>query len=216
MKRVYFVVGGLAVVGSIIGAIQWTRSSSAPERSRPAETVRRMPEPVDSTEEAGSGTLEEVRRLRAELQQKDELLHALTALPKVAEDAPAQVVAAPPTPDLDPAARTADLLDERMLMAPEEPRKAAEMERALRDVATPTALDQAKLTSLHCGSTLCKVTLSADNEAAINRSMVAMSSHLPKLFGASVVLQLSGDQSAMYVAKSSQDLAIEPANQDKQ
>ena len=46
--------------------------------------------------------------------------------------------------------------------------------------------------------------------------MVAMSSHLPKLFGASVVLQLSGDQSAMYVAKSSQDLAIEPANQDKQ
>jgi len=216
MKRVYFVVGGLAVVGSIIGAIQWTRSSSAPERSRPAETVRRMPEPVDSTEEAGSGTLEEVRRLRAELQQKDELLHALTALPKVAEDAPAQVVAAPPTPDLDPAARTADLLDERMLMAPEEPRKAAEMERALRDVAIPTALDQAKLTSLHCGSTLCKVTLSADNEAAINRSMVAMSSHLPKLFGASVVLQLSGDQSAMYVAKSSQDLAIEPANQDKQ
>ena len=209
-------MGGLAVVGSIIGAVQWTRSSSAPERSRPAETVRRMPEPVDSTEEAGSGTLEEVRRLRAELQQKDELLHALTALPKVAEDAPAQVVAAPPTPDLDPAARTADLLDERMLMAPEEPRKAAEMERALRDVATPTALDQAKLTSLHCGPTLCKVTLSADNEAAINRSMVAMSSHLPKLFGASVVLQLSGDQSAMYVAKSSQDLAIEPANQDKQ
>jgi hypothetical protein len=172
-------------------------------------------EPVASTDEASPGTSEEVQRLRAALRQKDEQLRLLTAQAKVAENTPGQVVAEPPMPEVDPMAKAADLLDERMLTAPADPRKAAEMERALRDVADPIALGEAKLTSLHCGSTLCKVTLSADSPAAINKSMIAMNSHLPKLFGASTVLQLGNGQSAMYVAKSSETLAIEPANEGK-
>ena len=215
VKRGHFVWVGLAAVGTVIGAVLWISSTSAPKRGRRAETASGTPELVSSTDEASTEALEEVQRLRAALKQKDEQLRLLTAQPRVAENAPNQVVAEPPVPEVDPAAKAADLLDERMLMAPADPRKAAEMERALRDVADPTALGEAKLTFLHCGSTLCKVTLSADSPAAINQSMIAMNSHLPKLFGASTVLQLGNGQSAMYVAKSSEDLALGPANEGK-
>jgi len=215
VKRAHFVLVGLAAVGTVVGAVLWITSTSALERSRRAQTVSGTPELVSSTDEASPEALEEVRRLRAALRQKDEQLRLLTAQPKIAENALSQVVAEPPIPDVDPAAKAVDLLDERMLMAPADPRKAAEMEHAIRDVAAPTALGEAKLTFLHCGSTLCKVTLSSDSPAAINQSIIAMNARLPKLFGASTVFQLGNGQSAMYVAKSSEDLAIEPANEGK-
>jgi len=215
VKSAPFILVGLAVVSAVIGAVLWINSTSTPKRSRHTETTSGTAELVLATEEASPGTSEEVQRLRAALKQKDEQLRLLTAQSKVTESTPSQVVAEPPMPEVDPAGKAADILDERMLMAPADPRKAAEMERVLRDVANPTALGEAKLTSLHCGSTLCKVTLSADSPAAINQSMIAMNSHLPKLFGASTVLQLGNGQSAMYVAKSSQDLAIEPVNGGK-
>jgi len=217
MKRVYFVLGGLGLVGGVIGAIWGITSTSAPERGRRPETARRPLELADSTEGASSGSLEEVQRLRAELRQKDAQLRVLAALPRSAENAPAQpAIAAPQMPDVDPAASAADLLDERMLMAPENPRKAAEMEHALQGVATPSVLGEAKLTSLHCGPTLCKVTLSSESAAAINQSMIAMSSQLPKLFEATTVLPLGKGQSALYLASSGDELNIEPADQDKQ
>jgi hypothetical protein len=205
---VYFVLGGLAVVGAIIGATQWKRSASAPERSRHAKTGVELTDVAGSSDEVSSGTSEEVQRLRAELRQKNEQIRLLAALPRAAENTPSPVVAEPTAPDTDPAAKAADLLDERMLMAPADPRKAAEMERALRAVADPAALGESKLTSLHCGATLCKVTLSAGSAEAINQSMIAMSSRLPKQFGASTVLQVGKGETAMYVAKSSEDLAI--------
>jgi len=216
VKRMHFVLVGLAAAGAVIGAALWMSSTSTRKPNRHPETARGTPELVLSSDEASPGTLEEVQRLRAALRQKDEQLRLLAAQPKVAENAPSQVVAEPPMPELDPIAKAADLLDERMLMAPADPRKAAEMERALRDVADPTALGESKLTSLQCGSTLCKVTLTADSPAAINQSMIAMSSHLPKLFGASTVLPVGNGQTAMYVAKSSEDLAISSANGGKQ
>ncbi len=215
MKSVYFVVGGLLVAGNVVGAVQWLRSSSARQQSHQAETTRSMPELADSTDEASSGDSKELQRLRAELRRKDAMLGALAAAPRAAEAPPAQVSATPPAPDLDPAAHTAEMLDERMFTAPQDPAKAGEMERALRDIVIPGALDQAKASMVHCGSTLCKVSISAETDAAANRSMIAMSSRLPKLFGASVVLQLGKGESAMYLAKSSRDLDLEPESAAK-
>jgi hypothetical protein len=216
MRAVYLAVGGMAIVGGVIVAVQWSHSSPASETSRHAGTDLEMPELADSHEEASSGTSEEVGRLRAELRQKDAILRSLlTATSKNAASMPAQPVVAPQMPEMDPATRAIDLLDERMFTAPSDPGKAAEMERALRDVANSPALGEAKVASLYCGSTLCKVTLTAESEVIVNQSMAAMSSHLPKAFGASVVVQPRGGPSAMYLANSSQDLAIEPRNADK-
>jgi hypothetical protein len=45
---------------------------------------------------------------------------------------------------------------------------------------------------------------------------MAMSSRLPKgQFGASIVLQAGDGQSAMYVAKSSEELAVDPPGDSK-
>lgn len=215
VKRAHLVLAELAVVGTVVGAVLWIGSTSAAKRSRRAQTASGTPEPVLSTNEANPEVLEEVQQLRAALRRKDEQLRLLSAQPKLAESAPSQVVTEPSMPEVDPASKAANLLDERMFMASADPRKAAELERALRDVADPTALGDAKLTSLHCGSNLCKVTLGADSPAVLNQSILAMNSHLPKLFGASTVLELGNGQSAMYVARSSEDLALGSVNEGK-
>jgi hypothetical protein len=107
--------------------------------------------------------------------------------------------------------KTVQLLDERMFTSTKDPARAAEMERALRAVAAPSALGEAKLTSLHCGSTLCKLTLKATQEPILNESITAMSSEVAKTFGASLAIPIATGERAFYVAQSSQDLSVDLA-----
>ena len=95
-------------------------------------------------------------------------------------------------------------------MASKDPRQVAEAEKALRSLADSSVLGQAKVTSIYCGSSLCRVILKAETDTSVNEAMVAMSSQLPKLFGASSAFRLADGQSALYVGKSSEDLDVEP------
>jgi len=169
-----------------------------------------MPELVSSNDATSSGTSAEVQRLRAELRQKDELLRVATRAMVPSEATAQPDMAAPQEPSLDPAAKVADLLDERLLMAAKDPRQAAEAERALRQLANPSVLGQSKVTSVYCGSSLCRVILKAEKDTLVNESVVAMSAQLPKLFGATLAFPLGAGQSALYVGKSSEDLDVEP------
>lgn len=209
MRKTYFFVGGVLVLIGIAGAVRWPTSPRAPTRSRDTQ-AQRPPGPFPTNDGEGSGAAAEVQRLQAELRQKDRLLRAMAAVSaRVAEPAPspAPEPTAPP-PALDPAARTADLLDERMLLEPKDPTKTAEMERALRSASEPSVLGEARVTSLYCGSTLCRVTIKADQETVANRSVSAVSSELPKLFGASRAFRLDSGERALYVAPSREALAV--------
>jgi hypothetical protein len=209
MRKTYFFVGGVLVLLGIAGAVRWPTSPGAPTRSRDTQ-AQRPPAPSPTNDGEGSGAIAEVQRLQAELRQKDRLLRALAAASAHAAE-PAPSPAAEPTappPALDPAARTADILDERMLLEPKDPAKTAEMERALRSASDPAVLGEARVTSLYCGSTLCRVTIKADQENVANRSVSAMSSELPKLFGASRAFRLDSGERALYVAPSREALAV--------
>jgi len=207
MRKSYLLGGGLMIVVAALVMNRLKASPSAPE-PRPDARIQRSPEPVLLPEGTSSGTPAELERLRAEIRRKDQLLRAMAA---------ASVTPSGPTPSsdrmvtapsLDPAARTADMLDERLFLGAKDPAKAAEMERALRSIVDPAVLGEATLISLYCGSTLCRVTLKAGAEGIVNRSLAAMSSHLPKLFGASLAFRLGSGERALYVAQSSRDLAV--------
>jgi hypothetical protein len=114
---------------------------------------------------------------------------------------------------MDPEAKAADLLDERMLTAPKDPAKAMAMEQALRQIVDGRTLGDAKMTALQCGSTLCKLALSADKPEIVGLAINSVIDRLPKRFGASSVYRLSADQTAIYVGASSDDLAFAPENE---
>lgn len=209
MKKRYLFAGVVFVVVAVAGLVRRPTSPRTPLPSRDTQAAR-SPEPSPKDDGDGSGSAAEVRRLQAELLQKDRLLRAMVAVSaRAAEPAPSpslEPTAAPPV--LDPAARTADLLDERLLLEPKDPRKTAEMERALRVASDPSVLGEAKVTSLYCGSSLCRVTIKADQETVANRSVAAMSSELPKLFGASRAFRLDSGERALYVAPTREALAV--------
>jgi hypothetical protein len=214
MNWVGRVVCGLAIAGGFGASLSWARRSSSPEQM-PVRSARLAPELDRSKQGSSSGSAEEVLRLRAELRRKDALLAALASERNATAEKP-MTSPSPPEPDSpDPVARAIDILDERMMMAPADPRKAAEMERTLRDAVGSLSLGDGKVSSLYCSPALCKVVFAGPNEKAVNQSVNALSSHLPKKFGATSVLEVGNGQQAMYVAESNQELDPEPAGATK-
>jgi hypothetical protein len=209
MRKIYGISLGLVIVGGLAGWLHWP---SLFARSHHGGRPDPAAEPEQPNEASSSGASDEVVRLRAELQQKNALLLALASAQKKEEaKSPSQGGAMPTVDEKETVSRAVDILDERMFTAPRDQAKAAEMERALRELADTAQLSEAKVSSLYCGSTLCKITVSAQTNAALNRSITALGEHLPKTFGASAAYELSNGQSALYVAKANQDLDVQPA-----
>jgi hypothetical protein len=201
MRNLSRLLGGLAAAGVIAGVFLWVRPSS--EKHAAADSA-----PVHATE-PGAGASEEVQRLRAELRKRDQLVASLLAASRGSAAASSTEAHAPKPQPVNREDRAAEILDDRMVGAPKDPGKAAEMERAIRDLASSPDFGKMKLASLSCGSTLCKLTLTGENEAALNQSMAEMSTHLPKLFEAAVAHRLSDGQTTMYVARARDDLAVD-------
>jgi hypothetical protein len=204
MRNKFLLAGGLLAAAAVV--VMNLRGAS-PNGSLHRK-ARELPEPVPSSKRASSGTSAELERLRAELRQKDQLLRKFAAASAVAAERVPNAAASPSVPDLDPAAKTQDLLDERLLLVSKDPAKAAEMERALRSAVDVSLPGEATLSSLYCGSALCRVIIKAGTESVVNQSLAAMSAHLPKLFGASLAFRLGAGERALYVAPSHQDLAV--------
>jgi hypothetical protein len=207
MQKVFRVSLGLVIVGALAGWLHWAgvfHSSRHVDRTEPAA------EPEKPNEAAASRTSDEAVRLRAELRKSQALVFALaSALKKDEAKTPLQDTAMPTVDEKEPPSAV-DILDERMVTAPRDA-KSAEMERALREAADATELNEARVSSLFCASNLCKITVSAQTGAALDRSVTALGEHLPKAFGASAVYELSNGESALYVAKASEDLDVQPA-----
>lgn len=210
MKWVSRALCGLAVVGAL-GASVWGLNALLPATA--SRTVAALGKsglgPSQAASGSGTAGVEEVQRLRAELRQKDALLQALAkrqAAPL--ETRGAEAAAAPEEQPLDPVARTIDVLDERLFLAPADARKAAEMEQAVREAIDSATLGDAKVSSLHCTSAMCKLTMTAATPEAMNQSMQSVSGKLSKTITNTLVLDLSNGESALYLAQSSEALDV--------
>jgi len=212
-RKAYLWACGLVVAAGIVAAMVGLNRRSAvghPEGAEVASTDSQSA-PAKSPSDP-SGDAEEVRRLRAQLHQKDAMLRALLMAPKTEGAAPAQPAATRPPPE-DPEARAADLLDERMFAAPKNPATAREMEQALRQIADSRTLGDAKVAALQCGPTMCKLALAAEKPETVALAMSSVMDRLPKRFGAATVYRLGGGQSALYVGGSAEDLALPSENE---
>ena len=168
MRSLKFLLGALAAVGVVVGvALHFLRCIFCASTRRHAACDAGSCSPERST---NASAPEEVQRLRAELRKRDQMLASLLAQARASSsDSGSAAGAAPAT--LPPGDRAIDILDERMFTAPKDPAKAAEMERAIREVASSPALAKAKIASLSCGSTFCKVILTAEAGSDVNQSM---------------------------------------------
>lgn len=215
MRKVFRVSLGLVIVGALAGWLHWAgvfhSSRHVDHSSRHVDRAELAAEPERPNEAAAPRASDEVTRLRAELQKSQALVLALASGLKNDEAKTPPQGTATPTVDEEEPPRAVDILDERMFTAPQDQAKSAEMERALRGVLDATQLSEAKVSSLFCAPNLCKITVSAQTGAALGRSVTALAEHLPKVFGASAVYELSNGESALYVAKANQDLDVQPA-----
>jgi hypothetical protein len=107
-------------------------------------------------------------------------------------------------------ARTVDVLDERLHLAPANGRKAAEMEQAVREAVNAATLGDAKISSLYCTAALCKLTMSASTQDAMNQSLRSLNGKLSKTISNTLVLDLSNGESAVYLAQSIEALDVPP------
>lgn len=206
MVRSHFVIGAsLLLAAAAVCALAFANSQGAkPSTGEAAAASSEAPDPSASDQI-------EVARLRAELRQKDAIIRAMAASREQAVEAPA--VREPPAPTTDaedPTATACDTLDERLMTAPSDGRRTAEMERAVDTMLDAKALGHSKVSSRYCGGTMCKLVLVGESAEALSASIVAVNERKPKLFAGSIVHSTGPNQSAFYLATNQDDLNVGP------
>jgi hypothetical protein len=159
---------------------------------------------------------DEVTRLRGELKKKDELVRALlvSAATRDAEPGSAatdqQASAATLTASVQsaPEPQPAELLDERLLMAPKDPRRTAELDRALHEAIDDLPFGDAKVSAFECAPSLCKVVFEASSPNGGVNAVNMASDKLPKLFASSVAYHTSNGSMAMYFGRTAEDTEV--------
>ena len=199
-------MGGIALAGCLAVSHYWSGKASATrERSDEQGTPR-----TQATAQTEATTASELVRLHAEVRNKDALIGVLAAAAQTRTpdaSAEAQVAETPPAAS-DQEAQAVDALDERLYMAHTDPRRAAELEQALRGALNSVELTDVKIASLHCAPTLCKLALAAESQASINKAVEDTLKEVSKLFQSTVGLPLGSGQFSLYLGRTSQDTAL--------
>jgi hypothetical protein len=100
-------------------------------------------------------------------------------------------------------------LDQRLMSSGSNSREAARLEGILRPLLEPAVLGEATA-ELHCGVTLCKVMLIAEDDAGVARAAIQLSDRLPKSFSNVVVYPESSGRRALYLSSNPADLELSP------
>jgi len=148
----------------------------------------------------------EIVRLRNELQRRDFELHALAAASQPPHEAQAPSVDEKAKAAPDVIAATRDLLDERMMTAPVDGRRSLELESAVTTMIGGSSVPRAHVASTQCGSTMCKVVLTAEDTSELAADVMALSKRSPKTFEGSIVYPSGNNEKAIYFARSRDDL----------
>lgn len=202
--------GSLAVVAvvAVFGLAAAGRGSAA----TPAEAETEGPGAGAVRGDGPShGESDEVRRLRAQLRAKDDVIRTLTAGSAEGEARhAAELSAAVSEARRTPEERAASILDQRLAAAPAAPLAKAELERALRPALDPARLGQARVDDLRCAGPLCKIALSAPDDAAIVEAVNGIAESPPKGFEATIVYTTGEGARSIYLGRQHADLALAP------
>jgi hypothetical protein len=208
MKRAYLIGIGFTVICA--GAmVLWKRNPLPKTDGRP-ESERGAPTNSVTVLAENPSLQDEIGRLRTELWNKDEQIRALTARSVAVEPivSPVQIEQEPAR--LSPALHACDILDERMVTAPADSRSVREMERELQAIVNG-GLGAAKVDSLQCGGSMCKVTLTAESDSELNRSVEKLVERTPKnMFSGSAAYAHAPGATALYFARNVEDLTVAP------
>jgi hypothetical protein len=153
----------------------------------------------------------EILRLRAEIKHRDLALStlALSANESKTSESP-QAAEASSASDQDPITLACDTLDERMLTAPRDAGKSAELNHAISTMLHASEISSKSIAATHCGSTLCKVVLRDATSTELEQTLRKVSENTPKLFGGVAVYDSNGDEKSLYFAKDGKDLLLTP------
>lgn len=178
------------------------------------ELEARGPGAEQQGQRSAANTADEVTRLRGELKRKDELVRTLIAAnaarASASEAAEQQVTGsrASASPELPPPPQPTDLLDERLMTASKDPHQTAELDRALRESLNRLSFGDAKIASLECAASLCKVVFTANTPNGSGNAADSTAGKLPKVFASTVSYRLDEQRTAMYLGRSSGDVEV--------
>jgi hypothetical protein len=151
-----------------------------------------------------AGEPDEVRRLRAEVKTKDNIIrafatHALTSEADH-EAKEAATVAAVKRSQTD---RALEALDARIAAALPDVAAKTELEQALRPAFESAGFVGARVAEVRCAGDLCKVAVSTNGVDELRTALEEVASHLPKTFPAMITLPGQGDgDRALYFGRS--------------
>jgi hypothetical protein len=199
-----------ALIAALLVAVGFAslRLRESRAKAQGAEAARAPAELATSTGGAAPGDAE-LRRLRAEMQNKDRIIRELMASGAAQEATNAALAANAArlaNDRADPASHARQVLDER-IAATSASASAAELEGALTATLSNDVLGTARVLERRCGGALCRVTLAADTPTALNGSIEALVDHLPKVMGASAIYEAEDGTRDVYLARTSDALA---------
>jgi hypothetical protein len=214
MQIKHFVLGMTFMVGCA-AFILVTRALSHSTPTALNEENSATPKNPEHSAVTGQNGDAEILRLRAELQRKDLALRTLSLTPKESNAGESPLtVEDPSASDQSPITIACDTLDERMLTAPGDARKSAELTQAISTMITASAISDKSVASTHCGSTLCKVVLRDAAPTELELALRKVSENTPKLFGGVAVYDSNGDEKSLYFARNGKDLRLTPIEED--
>ena len=210
MQIKHFVLG-ITFIAGCAASILVTRVLSHSTPTALNEESTATPNNPERSTVAGQNGDAEILRLRAELQRQDLALRNLSLTPKESNTGESPLtVEDPSASDQSPTIVACDTLDERMLTAPGDARKSAELTQAISTVITASAIPGKSVASTHCGSTLCKVVLRDATSTELELALRKVSENTPKLFGGVAVYDSNGDEKSLYFARNGKDLMLTP------
>lgn len=212
MKKSALVIGTASVLASL--GLYLTLFVYAPEPPLAAtqKHLRSGNDSSSASEDQIASLQGEVRRLRAEVTVKDEMVRMM-AQSAPPEQEPDSAPASAQTPPVDPITQVCTALDEKITTASSDTADARAMKRALEEVVDASVLGSTQVTSLRCSETLCKLTLAGENDATVGASAASMAERTPKMFAASRAYPTQTGETAVYLAKAEQDLTVDEATE---
>jgi hypothetical protein len=191
---------GALTLGLAVAVAYLALTRREPERShevaslRPPGAALELENPI-SRRASGPSAERELARVRQAL-----LSQALATSASTMSPAPAQ----------DPLTLAQATLDERLLRGGSGSSESARLDGLLRPLLVPSVLGEA-VAELRCNTTLCKISLIAEDDSRVGRATSLLSERLPKTFAAVVVYPDGTGHRSVYVSTRPTDLELSPA-----
>jgi hypothetical protein len=209
MRKVLFGFFGLGMLVFVLAAV-----ASRPPQERqlpPATPTVQEPSLGENAEGQAVVDGQAVEELKAQLKKKDALIASLLAAKLKEASAETPVVRAD---QRDRRMEAMRVLDERMAQASSNSSEAKQMHDAVRAALAAGSLASTAMTDLRCAGRLCRLAISDHSQDQVEMDTQKVSQSVAKTVGGLVVLDGEEGEKIIYLARSSDDLAVTPTPAD--